>query len=192
MNNQKFIKTKGLFRSTLETKDRLYLWARVSILPIATLLPFMVFSDGWVDCSANPEISDYGPQCLTYTEPTLAWPFWLGLGLVILVSLIRISKKSVEELKKFVYMQLILSVLTAIFTTLVYLTMYANSQGKYIFSVAGPPIGGMEGVIFGVGIERWIFTVIVFVYLLVPILRWYKIIFSKNYFFGIKKKELFQ
>lgn len=181
-----FIKTKGLLGS-LAPNDKLYLGLRAAVLPLAILLPFARFDDG--SCRAyDPTITNASSNCMTYTQPSLPWPFVVGLLLVIIVSLLHVSNKSRRAMRQFVLLQLVVSLLIVAITATTYVIMQNYSQ---VSAVQARSLHPMD-TLFGLGIAKETFLLMVAVYLLLPIVRWYKVIFSKNYFLGIKRKDLFQ
>jgi hypothetical protein len=190
----------------MNRKDKIYLWARGLVLPIATLVPFLFTRMEEVSCtglnmSSFQQVSKYTNEitgeCLGVVGPSSVVNISIGIGLlfVIAVSLLRVQQRGREKMRRFIARQFVLSLSIAAATALVYALMRNYSQGENIMLINFSPDGSIASerhAIFGMGISVQSFLLLLGVYLLLPLVRWYKVIFSHHYVAGQKKQELFQ
>lgn len=190
----------------MNKKDQLYLWTRSLILPVATLVPFFFTKRHELSCDEvsfaqfssveKYTVEPNGP-CTAIAGPKLAIIVSIALGLlaVLIISLLKVEPKGREAMRRFIAKQFVLSASIAAITCILYIIFRNLSQGENFEVINFSPdgtIASQHSAIFGLGISVQTFLLLVAVYMLIPFLRWYKLIFSRNYVAGQKKEELFQ
>lgn len=172
----------------LSLKEKLYIGLRGLIFPIGVLVPYFLTRTEYRYCS-------FGGSCLESpgsgtVQNVLILAFLL---VIIIVSLLRDRPRNHLAFKRFVSWQIVISVTAFVLTVIAYKLMfpYSQSAGREVVMVVGHNVTVQDRALFGTGLPgNMVFGLSVF-YLLLPAVRWYRVLFSQKYIDGIKKQELF-
>jgi len=173
----------------LSPKGRLYILIRGLIFPVGVLAPYFLLHNEYKVCS-------FGGSCLVSdgsgaVQNIVILTFLLA---IIVASLLRTGPSNYQALRRFVRWQVVVSAVAFAVTLAAYTAMYPLSQGAgtEIIMVEDSQITVLNEAYFGTGLPHDMVLGLSVFYLLLPLIRWYRVLFSRNYIDGTKKQELFQ
>ncbi len=177
--------------------DKIWLWIRVSVLPLIFIVPFFTNHFYQFPCP-NPD--EFSGPC--YSIGDSMWNQQLGfisliLGFMVLFAAFKTWQRGRGKVE-FAKLQLRYAIYSVIFTVIVYAVMYQFSEGRFLQLLEGSEaptqsvLQRVEAPLFGVSFPPAFLAVFSTIYLLNPLLIWHKYTRDKARVAGIKKSELFQ